>query len=149
MRAVQLFFVILLLGIVTSCNTRPHEVVFHKSHEAARQNKPFSDAVETRDFLFLTGQIGKNHETGKLVEGGISKETQQTIENIKAVLEHHHLSLEHVVKCTVILKDINDFSAFNAVYTDYFTNKPARTTFAASNLAANARIEIDVIAAKP
>ena len=70
------------------------------------------------------------------------------IENIKAVLEHHNLSLGHVVKCTVILKDINDFKAFNAVYVNYFTKKPARTTFAAAGLAGGASIEIDVIAAR-
>jgi 2-iminobutanoate/2-iminopropanoate deaminase len=56
--------------------------------------------------------------------------------------------LENVVKCTVILSDINDFSAFNSVYSDYFSKKPARTTFAASGLAGGASIEIDVIAAK-
>ena len=98
--------------------------------------------------MFLTGQIGKDHKKGNLVEGGIQAETKQTIENIKAVLEHHNLSLDNVVKCTVILSDINDFSAFNEVYIQYFTKKPARTTFAAAGLAANAKIEIDVIAAK-
>ena len=58
------------------------------------------------------------------------------------------MSLDNVVKCTVILKDINDFKAFNSVYTTYFTKKPARTTFAAAGLAGGASIEIDVIAAK-
>ena len=83
-----------------------------------------------------------------MVNGGIEQETKQTIENIKDVLEHHNLSLDHVVKCTVILKDINDFKAFNSVYIKYFTKKPARTTFAAAGLAGGASIEIDVIAAK-
>jgi 2-iminobutanoate/2-iminopropanoate deaminase len=58
------------------------------------------------------------------------------------------MDLDHVVKCTVILSDINDFAAFNEVYTQYFTKKPARTTFAASGLAANAKIEIEVVAVK-
>jgi 2-iminobutanoate/2-iminopropanoate deaminase len=70
------------------------------------------------------------------------------IKNIEAVLKHHDLDLDHVVKCTVILKDIEDFKAFNSVYTRYFTNKPARTTFAAAELAGGANIEIDVIAVK-
>ena len=83
-----------------------------------------------------------------MVSGGIEAETKQTIQNIKDVLEHHNLSLDHVVKCTVILKDINDFKAFNSVYVQYFTKKPARTTFAASGLAGGASIEIDVIAVK-
>lgn len=131
-----------------SCSDGTSEITFHKSHEPNRANVPFSDAVETKDLLFLTGQIGKNHGKGELVSGGIGAETKQVIENIKDVLEYHNLSLHNVVKCTVILKDINDFEAFNSVYTTYFTNKPARTTFAASGLAGGASIEIDVIAAK-
>ncbi|TBM98875.1 RidA family protein [Hyunsoonleella flava] len=131
-----------------ACDARKSEIVFHKSHEPKRQNVPFSDAVETNDFLFLAGQIGKNHKTGKLVESGIKSETKQAIKNIQAVLQHHNLDLDNVVKCTVILKDINEFKQFNEVYTTYFTKKPARTTFAAAGLAANANIEIDVIAAK-
>ena len=134
--------------IFLSCEEKSSEIKFHKSHEPTRQNTPFSDAVETDDFLFLAGQIGRDHKAGKLVEGGITGETKQTIENIKAVLEHHGLNLDDVVKCTVILSDINDFSAFNNVYTTYFTKRPARTTFAAAGLAANAKIEIEVIAAK-
>jgi len=61
----------------------------------------------------------------------------------------HNLTLDHVVKCTVILSSMEDFAAFNAVYSTYFTKKPARTTFAAKGLARNAKIEIDVIAVKP
>ncbi|WP_411768412.1 Rid family detoxifying hydrolase [Winogradskyella sp. A3E31] len=140
---------LVLVGIISqSCQERPSEITFHKSHEPSRANVPFSDAVETGDLLFLTGQIGKNHKAGELVSSGIEAETKQVIENIKAVLEHHQLSLDNVVKCTVILKDIEDFSKFNSVYTQYFTKKPARTTYAAAGLAGGASIEIDVIAAK-
>ncbi|WP_296354895.1 Rid family detoxifying hydrolase [Winogradskyella sp.] len=131
-----------------TCEGKKFEIIFHQSHEPSRVNVPFSDAVETEELLFLTGQIGKNHKTGELVSGGIEAETKQVIENIKDVLEYHNLSLDEVVKCTVILKNIDDFKAFNAVYTTYFTKKPARTTYAASGLAGGASIEIDVIAAK-
>ncbi|RCT55956.1 RidA family protein [Winogradskyella sp. KYW1333] len=134
--------------IHSSCTSKNGEIKFHKSHEPSRANVSYSDAVETDDMLFLTGQIGKDHKKGALVFGGIEAETKQVIENIEDVLEHHGLSLDHVVKCTVILKDINDFKAFNSVYTTYFTKKPARTTFAAAGLAGGASIEIDVIAAK-
>lgn len=147
----KIVYRILFLCIVItffSCGNEPSEIIFHESHEESRLNAPFSDAVETNDLLFLTGQIGKDHKKGSIVEGGIQAETKQTIENIKAVLEHHDLSLDNVVKCTVILSDINDFKAFNEIYIQYFTKKPARTTFAAAGLAANAKIEIDVIAAK-
>ena len=98
--------------------------------------------------LFLTGQIGKDHKAGKMVEGGIQAETRQVLTNIKDVLETNGSDMNHVLKCTVILSDINDFSAMNEVYRTFFAeNKPARTTFAA-NLVAGAKIEIDVVAAK-
>ena len=140
------FYIIIVCTffIVTSCQNDP---IFHNSHEPNRQNTPFSDAVETEGFLFLAGQIGRDHKTG-LLANGIEGQTKQVIKNIEAVLKHHNSSLNNVVKCTVILKNIDDFQAFNEVYTQYFTNKPARTTFAAAGLAANALIEIDVIASK-
>ncbi|ARV09125.1 reactive intermediate/imine deaminase [Winogradskyella sp. PC-19] len=131
-----------------SCNNSNSEIIFHKSHEPTRANVPFSDAVETGNLLFLTGQIGKDHKIGKLVTGGVTAETKQVVLNIQDVLKQHNLTLDNVVKCTVILKDINDFKAFNTVYTQYFTKKPARTTFAAGGLAGGASIEIEVVAAK-
>jgi len=139
---------LILLLVLSACKDDSKLPIFHKSHEQNRAQAPFSDAVETEDYLFLTGQIGKNHKNGKLVEGGIMAETEQTIQNIKDVLDYHGLSLDKVVKCTVILKDINEFSKFNEVYIRHFTKKPARTTFAAAGLAAGASIEIEVIAAK-
>jgi len=148
MKSKFLFLGLLIFVSFQSCENSKSEIIFHQSHEPSRANVPFSDAVETKDLLFLTGQIGKDHKNGQLVSGGIEAETKQTIENIKAVLEHHKLTLDNVVKCTVILKDINEFKAFNSVYTQYFTKKPARTTFAASDLAGGASIEIDVIVAK-
>lgn len=130
------------------CDSKNTKAIYHESHEPKKIKAPFSDAVETENFLFLSGQIGMDHSSRTLVSGGIEAETIQTIKNIESVLKHHNLTLEHVVKCTVILKDINDFSAFNEVYVQYFKHKPARTTFAASGLAANAKIEIEVIAHK-
>jgi 2-iminobutanoate/2-iminopropanoate deaminase len=120
--------------------------VFHPSHEPERSNKPFSDVVQAGNVFYLTGQIGLDHRTGKMVEGGIEAETKQTLENIKAVLEHHKLDMKDVVKATVILDTITDFAAFNAVYETYFPQKPARTTFAVESLARDAKIEIEVIA---
>ncbi|XLS28437.1 RidA family protein [Flavobacteriaceae bacterium M23B6Z8] len=122
--------------------------VFHSSHLPQKQNAPFSDAVEANGFIFLAGQIGFNYEEGALAKGGIQEETRQALENIKAVLKHHQLDTDAVIKCTVILKNIEDFAAFNEVYVTYFPNKPARTTFAASGLARNALIEIECIAVK-
>ncbi len=132
-----------------SCKNESKSIVkHHKSHEKSRANVPFSDAVQVDNLYFLTGQIGKNHTTGKIAEGGIEAETTQTLKNIEAVLKHHNLTLKDVVKCTVILSDINDFSKMNGIYRQFFTdNLPARTTFAA-NLVAGAKIEIEVVAAR-
>ncbi len=146
MKSILTIFIIAFTFV--SCQSNKKDITFHKSHLAERQNTPFSAAVETENLLFLSGQIGKDHIKGMLVSGGIKAETKQALENIKAVLAQHNSSLDRVVKCTVILADINDFKDFNSVYVQYFPNKPARTTFAAGGLAIGAKIEIDVIAAK-
>jgi 2-iminobutanoate/2-iminopropanoate deaminase len=144
----KLFIVFLLLIHVSCINDADAFIKHHKSHEKSRQNVPFSDAVQVNNLYFLTGQIGKNHTTGKLVDGGIEAETIQTIKNIEAVLQQHNLTLNDVIKCTVILSDIQDFSKMNIIYRTYFKDAlPARTTFAA-NLVAGAKIEIEVVAAK-
>lgn len=124
------------------------EINFHKPENPARATAPFSEAVQAGNLFFLAGQIGMDRSVGKLAEGGIQGETEQAIKNIEGVLKYHGLTLDNVVKCTVILSDINDFKAFNEVYVKYFTKKPARTTYAASGLAVGAKIEIDVIAVK-
>ncbi|TPV34118.1 RidA family protein [Paucihalobacter ruber] len=148
MKHILKVFIFLMLIVFFACGEQNNYPVFHQSHEPKKQNAPFSDAVETQDLLFLSGQIGMDHSTRTLVEGGIQTETLQTIKNIEAVLLHHELELKDVIKCTVILSDINDFAAFNEIYIQYFKQKPARTTFAASGLAANAKIEIEVVAVK-
>ncbi|NJB37308.1 Rid family detoxifying hydrolase [Croceivirga sp. JEA036] len=124
------------------------EIVFHPTHEPKKANAPYSDAVQAGNLFFLSGQIGMEHSTRTMVQPGITTETEQVVKNIKAVLEQHGMTLDNVVKCTVVLSTMEDFAAFNAVYSKYFTKKPARTTFAAKNLALNAKVEIDVIAVK-
>ena len=148
MKLKSVVFTIFLVFLAFGCKNHSNEVVFHKSHEAKKQDTPFSDVVESNGFLFLSGLLGMDHGTRTLVEGGIEAETRQCIENIEAVLKHHQSSLDQVVKCTVILKSMDDFARFNTIYKEYFPNKPARTTFAASGLALNASIEIEVIASK-
>ena len=140
---------ILMSGAMSTCHAQKNtEIIFHKSHEPKKQNAPFSDAVQAGNMYFLAGQIGMDHTTRTLVEGGVQAETEQAIKNIQAVVAQHEMTLANVVKCTVILAEIEDFAAFNEIYTQYFTKKPARTTFAAKGLAANGSIEIDVIAVK-
>lgn len=140
--------IICISVLFSSCQkTQKQEIFFHQSHEESRKNAAFSDVTQVGNLYFLTGQIGKNHQTGKMAVG-IEAETTQVLKNIEDVLKQHQLGLKDVVKCTVILADINDFSKMNAVYLTFFAdNLPARTTFAA-NLVAGAKIEIEVIAAK-
>ena len=121
---------------------------FIESKIESRKNAPYSDAVTVNGLLFLTGQVGKDHTTGKVVEGGIEAETKQVLNNIKDVLEANGSDMSHVIKCTVILSDINNFGKMNNVYRTFFAdNKPARTTFAA-DLVPGYKIEIEVVAAK-
>ncbi len=140
--------IVTFIGVTGLSAQESTEIIFHKPENPARASAPFSEAVEAGNLFFLAGQIGMDRSVGKLAEGGIQGETEQTIKNIQGVLKYHGLSLENVVKCTVILSDIDDFRAFNEVYVRYFTKKPARTTYAAAGLAAGAKIEIDVIAVK-
>ncbi len=143
----RIFLSVLMMGVLTNTYSQEKtEIIFHKPANPERAKAPFSEAVQAGNLFFLAGQIGMDRSVGKLADGGIQGETEQTIKNIQGVLKHHGLSLDNVVKCTVILSDINDFKAFNEIYTQYFTNKPARTTFAAKDLAAGAKIEIEVMA---
>jgi len=108
---------------------------------------PFSEAVRVGHMLYLSGQIGFDRTTSTLVEGGITGETRQTLENIKATLEKHGSSMAEVVKCTVYLADINEWADMNEVYVAYFpTNPPARSALGSSGLAMGARTEIECMA---
>jgi reactive intermediate/imine deaminase len=108
---------------------------------------PFSEAVRVGDTLYLSGQIGAD-ESFKLVPGGIKAETKQVMENIKRVLERNGSSLDHVVKCTVMLADMSEWGAMNEVYVTYFSKDrlPARSALGANGLALGARVEIECIA---
>ncbi len=123
------------------------DVEYLTSPQSRSLELPFSEAVRVGDTLYLSGQIGNVPGKKKLVEGGIVPETRQTILNIKAVLERHGSSLEQVVKCTVFLADIAEWSAVNGVYEKFFgPNYPARSAIAGSGLALGARVEIECIA---
>ncbi|MCM4168562.1 Putative aminoacrylate peracid reductase RutC [Arenibacter antarcticus] len=140
---------ICLLTSTTELMAQQVEIpIFHKSHVERKKNAPFSDAVQVGNLFFLSGQIGMDNHKSEVVSGGITAETEQTIHNIQEVLRQHGMELENVIKCTVILRNIDDFAAFNEVYTGYFPQKPVRTTFAASGLAMDAKIEIEVVAVK-
>jgi 2-iminobutanoate/2-iminopropanoate deaminase len=108
---------------------------------------PYSQGIQTGSFVFLSGQIPLVRDTGKFVDGGITEQTEQVISNIKALLATQKLDLGDVVKATVFLADMNEFSAMNEVYAKHFTGTPpARSTVQVARLPKDARVEIEVIA---
>ncbi len=108
---------------------------------------PYSQAIISNGFAFLSGQIPLDPATGNLVEGGIEEQTVRVLENLKAVLEAAGSSLSMVVKTTVYLKDMGEFAKMNAVYAKYFEwNPPARATVEAARLPKDVLVEIDCIA---
>ncbi|WP_421956257.1 RidA family protein [Polaromonas sp.] len=108
---------------------------------------PFSEIVRMGDTLYLSGQMGTLPGTLTLAPGGMQAQAQQTMENIKSTLEAHGYSMEHIVKCTVMLADMKDWPAFNEIYKRFFTAPyPARSAFGANGLAMGGQLEIDVIA---
>lgn len=110
---------------------------------------PYSQAVDVNNTLYVSGQIPLNPETGKLVEGGITEQTEQVMKNIGAILEAAGYSYADVVKSTCMLSDISNFKAMNEVYARYYTEKqPARAAYAVKDLPLGSLVEIDAIAAK-
>jgi 2-iminobutanoate/2-iminopropanoate deaminase len=109
---------------------------------------PFSQGIRINGLLFLSGQVGLEPATGKLVPGGIRAETEQVLRNLAAVLEAAGKTFTDVVRVGVFLTDMGDFSAMNAVYEKQFIQPyPARTTIAVAALPLGARVEIDLVAA--
>lgn len=115
----------------------------------AMKGLPFSEAVRVGKMLYLSGQIGVDSSM-KLVPGGIEPETRKTLENIRATLERYGSSLDQVVKVTLMLADMSEWTTVNQVYVTYFPNhRPARSALGANGLALGARIEIECLAVLP
>ena len=107
---------------------------------------PYSQAMKVGNLLFTSGQIPIVPATGEIAEGGIEAQAKQACENLKAVAEAAGTSLEKVVKTTCFLAEMSDFAAFNQVYGEYFTEKPARSCVAVKTLPKNVLCEIEMIA---
>jgi 2-iminobutanoate/2-iminopropanoate deaminase len=108
---------------------------------------PYSQAVQTGNLLFLSGQLALNPQNGEMVGADVTTQTRQVIENIKAVLAAAGASLTDVVKTTVFLQNMTDFAAMNDVYKQFFgESAPARSTVEAAKLPKNALVEIESIA---
>ena len=117
--------------------------------EAPTALGPYSQAIGAGPFVFCSGQIPLEPETGVLIEGDISAQTRRVLENIVAVLRAHGLGMEHVVKTTVFMTDLADFAKMNAAYAGYFpSDPPARSTIQVAALPKGANVEIEAIAFK-
>lgn len=109
---------------------------------------PYSQAIVSNGFVFLSGQIPLDPATGQVVPGGIAEQTARVLENVQAVLQAAGSSLDQVVKTTVYLKDLSHFAAMNEVFARFFPiNPPARAAIEAARLPRNVLVEIDAIAA--
>jgi 2-iminobutanoate/2-iminopropanoate deaminase len=118
------------------------------TEKAPKPVGPYSQAVISGGFVFVSGQIPIDPATSQLVEGGIEGQTVQVLENLQAILESINLTLNDVVKTSVFFSDLSDFQSFNMVYSRYFeVNPPARTTVQAG-LMAGVLLEIDAVAKK-
>jgi len=109
---------------------------------------PYSQAVESNGTLYISGQLGINPETG-ILENGIEKQAEQALKNIGEILKAANLSFNNVVKCTVLLDNIENFKAVNEIYGKFFTqNFPARAAYQVAKLPLGGLIEIEAIAVK-
>ena len=107
---------------------------------------PYSQAIQYGDLLFVSGQIPIDPETGELVGGDIEVQTKQVLENLQAIIKAAGMTLQNVVKCSCFLKDMEDFTKFNAVYNRFFEDSlPSRETVEVGRLPKDARVEISAI----
>jgi 2-iminobutanoate/2-iminopropanoate deaminase len=121
------------------------EILLNKKAPAAIG--PYSPALKEGELIFTSGQIPIDPKTGEMTEGDIEAKTRMVLENLKAVLEPYSVGLENVIKTTIFLKDMNNFSRVNKVYGEYFKEKfPARSCVEVSHLPKDAEIEIEAIA---
>lgn len=109
---------------------------------------PYSQAIRVKDTLYVSGQIAIIPGTGELVKGSIEDETKQVMQNLEAILKAAGMGFANVAKCTIFIKDMNDFAAINGVYGSFFTDQqpPARETVEVSRLPKDVKVEISCIA---
>ena len=138
-----------LVGVVLSYSAAAAQVT-HLNRSGAPSGLPFSEAVRVDDTLYLSGQVGVLPNSMEVAPGGMEGEARQVMQNIQAVLQSNGLDLKDVVKCTVMLGDINEWGDFNRVYTSFFEAPyPARSAFTTTGLALGARVEVECMAAYP
>lgn len=110
---------------------------------------PYNQAVLSGDTLYVSGQIALDPETGNMVQGGTAAETRQVMKNLGAVLQKAGMDFKNVVKCSIFIRDMNEFTLVNEIYREYFDDQaPARETVEVSRLPKDASVEISCIAVK-
>ena len=120
------------------------------STQAPEPAGPYSQAIQVGQFVYVSGQIGVDRATGKLVSAGVESQTRQALKNLEAILHEAGSSLAQVIKTTVFLTNLDDFKAMNMVYADSFrAMPPARSTVAVVGLPGGARVEIEAVAFVP
>jgi len=121
------------------------EIIISKKVPAAI--RPYSPALKIGNLVFVSGQLPIDPVNGKIVEEEIEVQVKRSLENLKAVLESYSIGMENVVKTTIFLKDMNNFSRINKIYSEYFTGQfPARSCVEVARLPKDAAIEIEAIA---
>ena len=136
------------LPAVTQTDAEADAVAFLTSADTPA-GLPFSEAVRVGPLLLLSGQIGNVPGARQVVPGGIAAEARQTLRNVAATLERHGYGMDDVIKCTVMLADMAEWDAFNAIYAEAFTAPyPARSALGANGLALGARVELECMAAE-
>jgi len=142
---ILLFFLVII--IFGSCSTKTVKKVVSLDNITA--GRPYSPAIEVGNTLYLSGQIAVDPATGEMIESGIEDQTDQVLKNIKAIVEKAGYSMSDVVKCNVMLSDIEFYGQMNSIYKTYFPEEPpARKAFAVKDLPMGALVEIDAIAIK-
>jgi 2-iminobutanoate/2-iminopropanoate deaminase len=118
-----------------------------KTTKAPAAIGPYNQAIQVGNLVYTSGQIPIDPATGNFVEGGIKEQTRQSLLNVKAILEEAGLTMSDVIKTTVFMADMNDFSDMNAVYSEFFPEPyPARSAVAVKTLPKGALVEIEVVA---
>ena len=146
--SIKIIILSLIFFLSYNCNNNSSMKKIIKTNEAPEPIGPYNQAIEAGEFIFLSGQIGIDVDTGELINENIQAETNQVMRNIESVLKASNRNFDNVVKSTIFLKDLNDFSMVNEVYSKYFKNKisPARETVEVARLPKDANVEISVIA---
>lgn len=148
MKRFNIMLLTIFLTLSCSAETQVEKNITRLSTEQFKQlGLPFSQAVKVNGILYLSGELGVQPGTLTLVEGGVTPQTKQALDNIKNTLEHFGSSMDKVIKCTLFLADIKEWPDVNKVYIQYFSNAlPARSAVAGSGLGLGARVEIECMA---